>query len=75
VGVTVGDINLIGFTLIDLHMHWAVIKEQGRVAAHNIPLPVQTALTTLGLASLDWVTHDLVITEDGLVGPRKRVAR
>jgi hypothetical protein len=36
-------------------------------------IPVQSALTTLGLASLDWVTQDLVITEDGLVGPRKRL--
>ena len=63
-----------GFKLIDLHHHWAVLKENGRVAAQNIPLPVQSALTTLGLASLDWVTHDLVITEDGLVGPRKRLS-
>jgi hypothetical protein len=65
---------LTGFKLIDLDFHWAALKERGRVAAQNIPLPVQSALTTLGVASLDWVTQDLVITEDGLVGPRKHLS-
>ena len=65
---------MIGFNLVDLHLHWADLKEHGRVASQNIPLPVQSALTTLGLASLDWVTQDIVITEDGLVGPRKRLS-
>ena len=58
-----GDLTLTGFKLIDLHLHWAALKEHGRVAAQNIPLPVQSALTTLGLAILDRVTQDLIITD------------
>jgi hypothetical protein len=73
IALAIGGLHLLGFKLIELHLSWAALKEHGRVAAQNIPLPVQSALTTLGLASLDWVTQDLVITEEGLVGPRKRL--
>jgi hypothetical protein len=70
----IGEQHVFGFKLNDLHHHWSHLKDHGRVAAHTIPLPIQTALTSLGLAAVDWVTQDLVITEDGLVGPRKRLA-
>jgi hypothetical protein len=47
------------------------LKEHGKVAAERVPLPVQEALKELGLAEVDWITQDMVLTESGLVGPRK----
>jgi hypothetical protein len=63
--------GLFGFRLSDLHDCWDALRKQGRLAAELIPLPVQTALKQLGLAEVDWFTHDLVLTEAGLVGFRK----
>jgi hypothetical protein len=62
---------LFGFRLSDLHECWQALREHGRIAAVRIPLPVQDALKELGLAEVDWLTQDLVLTESGLVGPRK----
>lgn len=59
---------MLAFNLNELHDHWDALKQRGRLAAHTIPLPVQAALTALGLASLDWVAQDLVITKAGAAG-------
>jgi hypothetical protein len=62
---------LFGFRLGDLDDCWQALRERGRIATTGIPLPVQTALRELGLAEVDWLTQDLVLTEAGVVGPRK----
>ena len=62
---------MFGFRLSDLHDCWQALNEHGKVAAEQIPLPVQEALKELGLAEVDWLTLDMVLTESGLVGPRK----
>ena len=63
-----------GFKLGELHAHWDALKERGRVAAERVPLPIQKALQELGVAEVDPVTLDLVMTENGWVGHRKLVA-
>jgi hypothetical protein len=59
------------FRLSDLHDGWAALRERGRIAAVLVPPSVQNALSELGLVEMDWVTQDIVLTEAGIVGPRK----
>jgi hypothetical protein len=60
-----------GFILSELHDCWQTLKSNGKVPAERVPLPVQDALKALGLVDVDWLTQDMVLTESGLVGPRK----
>jgi phage terminase Nu1 subunit (DNA packaging protein) len=60
-----------GFKLSELHDGWAALQTRGRLAANLVPVSVQSALKELGLAEVDWITQDIVLTEAGIVGPRK----
>jgi hypothetical protein len=62
---------LVGFRLSELHDCWQALKENGKVPEERVPLPVRDALKELGVAEVDWLTRDLVLTEIGMVGPRK----
>jgi len=62
---------MLGFSLSELHECWRTLKDDGKIPAERVPLPVQEALRELGLAELDWFTQDVVLTESGHVGPRK----
>jgi hypothetical protein len=60
-----------GFRLNELHDCWRTLKSSGKVSAERVPLPVQDALKELGVAEVDWLTQDLVMTEAGRVGAKK----
>ena len=62
---------MVGFRLNELHDCWRALKENGKIPAERVPLPVQDALKELGVAEVDWLTRDVVLTESGMVGPRK----
>jgi len=61
---------LFGFRLSDLHDCWQTLKEPGKIAAERTPRPEQKALKEPGLAEVDWLTRDMVLTESGLAGAR-----
>jgi hypothetical protein len=54
-----------GFTLNELHECWQTLKHDGKIAAARVPLPVQDALKELGLAEVERVTRDVVLTATG----------
>jgi hypothetical protein len=62
------------FDLDQLGNWWVSLKVNGRLDASIMPLPIQSALSALGVADIDHEHNEIVLSFRGMIGPRPKQA-
>ena len=62
------------FALDDLGNWWVALKVNGRLDVSIVPLPIQSALSALGVADIDHEHDEIVLSFRAMIGPRPRQA-